>query len=162
MLRRVMCGTCQLGVNRFSAFSAHSGSGRFVTGQLSSKSADFSGRHQANGNAELSDWLKFSLWSHILCIGQQGIVGVSSQNFRNYDGTFKGTLAKQPSDTRHFQPKFILHLMVPKITEVNINNAITQSKVKKLSSHSHLVYIKSLTDIWVQANPSKFVLALIQ
>ena len=67
----------------------------------------------------------------------------------------------KPSDARDFQPKFILHLMVPKIMEVNINNAITQSKVKKLSSHSHLVYIKSLTDTWVQANPSKFVLALI-
>ena len=74
-----MCGTCQHGVNGFSAFSAHSGSGRFVTGQLRSKYADFSGRHQANGDAELSDWLKFSLslWSPILCIGQQGIVGVS-------------------------------------------------------------------------------------
>ena len=162
-----MCGTCQHDVNRFSAISAHRCSSRFVKGQLSRESADFTGRVNDIMLMEMLG-LKFSLQNRILCI-VQGEVGVTSNNLLVME-SFKRILARWSSDTWHipekFHPKFFLHFVAPKIKEDYINSdliaVIKESKIEKLSSHSHPVYIPSqhLTDTWVQASPSKFCLCI--
>ena len=96
MLMRVICDACQHNVNRFSAIPARRGSSRFVTGLLSSESADLSWRV---GDLKLMEMirLKISLQYHfhILCRGQD-VVGVTctSKNFLNH-GIIEGTLGNR-------------------------------------------------------------------
>ena len=165
---REICDTCQHNVNRFSAITAHCGSSRFVTGLLSSKSADFTGR--VSDIMEMIG-LKISLQYHfhILCSGQD-VVGVTctSKNFINH-GIVKGTLGNRHLTLNTSQKMSIQNysciFVAPKIKEVYINFdllAITQSKVKQLSSYPHLVYIIFSTPsqiFWVQASPANYVFA---
>ena len=104
MLIRVICVTCQHNVNRFSAFTAHCGSSRFVTGLLSNESADFTGRVSDIKLMEMIR-LKISLQEHLhtLC-GGQDIVGVTCtlKNFMNH-GIVEGTLGNRHLTLNPFQ-----------------------------------------------------------